>query len=210
MDVKQQHQTTALRSTLRQTFRERRKALSNSEQASAAQGLIEQVNKHALLKGASRVALYMTNDGELDTKPLIEHLWKSNIEVYLPVLHPFSDGHLLFLRYKKNTHMRANHFGILEPRLDCRDVCPLRQLDLLFTPLVAFDEQGNRLGMGGGFFDRTLANLVFDPSSTVRVVGLAHDIQKALSLPTQAWDIPLPYILTPSQLYRGKSALKSE
>jgi 5-formyltetrahydrofolate cyclo-ligase len=194
-------QTTALRNTLRQTFRERRKSLSASEQKKAAEQLVAQCEKHSLFKSCKRVAIYMTNDGELDTGLLIQHLWNKNIEVYLPVLHPFADGHLLFLKYDKNTHMRANHFGILEPKLDCTAICPTKELDILFTPLVAFDEDGNRLGMGGGFFDRTLVSLINDPHSTVRIIGLALDIQKTLTLPTQAWDIPLPYILTPSQMY---------
>lgn len=193
--------TVALRSTLRQTFRERRRSLSRSEQAAAASKLLDQCRQHAIFANAQRVGLYMTNDGELDTKPLIAALWDQGIQVYLPVMHPFSDGHLLFLEYAQHTPMHANHFGILEPKLDCTKICPLNQLDILFTPLVAFDDQGNRLGMGGGFYDRTLASLINHPNTHTRVVGIAHDIQKTLSLPIQAWDIPLPYILTPTQLY---------
>jgi 5-formyltetrahydrofolate cyclo-ligase len=194
-------ETTALRNTLRQTFRERRKSLSVSEQKQAAVQLVNQCQQLSLFAGCKRVAIYMTNDGELDTQPLINYLWELDIEVYLPVIHPFCDGHLLFLKYDENTHMRANHFGILEPKLNCSTLCPTNELDILFTPLVAFDEDGNRLGMGGGFYDRTLASLTNKIPQTARVIGLALDIQKTLTLPIQAWDIPLPFILTPSQMY---------
>ncbi|MGQ8364763.1 5-formyltetrahydrofolate cyclo-ligase [Glaciecola sp. 1036] len=191
--------TTQLRNTLRQTFRERRKSLSHQEQHTAALGLVDQIQSLDVLQGASKVALYMTNDSELDTQPLIEHLWQQNVKVYLPVLHPFSDGYLLFLHYHPNSVMTANHYGIAEPRLDCRDVCPVANLDVLFTPLVAFDASGNRLGMGGGFYDRTLAFLHNNKQNQPKLIGLAHDIQQTLSLPTEAWDIPLPTIITPTQ-----------
>jgi 5-formyltetrahydrofolate cyclo-ligase len=198
-------QTIALRNTLRQTFRERRKALSLTDHNEAAKQLVSHSQTLGLFEHAQKIALYMTNDGELNTKPLITYLWGLGKEVYLPVLHPFADGHLLFLRYEENTAMRANHFGILEPKLDCTKICPVNQLDILFTPLVAFDETGNRLGMGGGFYDRTLTQTTRDNVLKPQVIGLALEIQKTLTLPMQAWDIPLLYILTPTTLYTCKS-----
>lgn len=192
--------TAQIRNSLRQTFRERRKRLSQSERISQADKLIEQCISNQLFDTKQRVALYFTHDGELDTQPLIEYLWSQGKDVYLPVLHPFCDGHLLFLNYHSNANMTVNHYGIAEPRLDVRDICPLQSLDILFTPLVAFDEKGNRLGMGGGFYDRTLS--VLKKTKQVSVIGLAYDIQKTLSLPTEAWDMPLPKILTPTNLYQ--------
>lgn len=191
-----------LRNTLRQTFRERRRRLTNEEQAHFAQALVKQCEDSGVFASTKRVAIYKTNDGELDTQPLINHMWENGISVYLPVLHPFSDGHLLFIEYTQDSAMMVNGFGIQEPRLNCQHVCPLAALDVLFTPLVAFDGAGNRLGMGGGFYDRTLASLhdCIDRASP-KVVGLAHDIQKTLSLPTEAWDIPLKWIMTPTKLY---------
>lgn len=199
--------TAQLRNTLRQTFRERRKALSTHEHLQAGLDLLEQYQLSGIGNNAKHVAVYITNDGELSTKPLIDYLWSQNIHVYLPVLHPFCDGYLLFLRYCPNTPMRANGFGIAEPKLDITGLCPVHCLDLIFTPLVAFDDNGNRLGMGGGFYDRTLESISQNNPAT-KLVGLAHDIQKTLSLPTQAWDIPLPQILTPSQLYTFKETSK--
>ncbi|WP_159287438.1 5-formyltetrahydrofolate cyclo-ligase, partial [Klebsiella pneumoniae] len=104
-----------------------------------------------------RIALYLANDGELNTQPLIEWLWQQGKQVYLPVLHPFAKGHLLFLHYHTHTPMDKNRYGIAEPKLDQRLICPVRELDIIGTPLVAFDQSGQRLGMGGGYYDRTLA-----------------------------------------------------
>ena len=158
---------------------------------------------------AKRIALYLANDNELDAISFIHWCWQQNKEIYLPVLHPFHSGHLLFLRYQQDTLMTKNKYGILEPVLDITQVCPINQLDILFTPLVAFDNSGARLGMGGGFYDRTLANWHKEQTTAlVKIkiikpypIGIAHDCQQVASIPTEVWDIPLPEIITPSKSY---------
>ncbi|CCQ09874.1 5-formyltetrahydrofolate cyclo-ligase [Pseudoalteromonas luteoviolacea B = ATCC 29581] len=98
--------------------------------------------------------------------------------------------------------MKANAYGILEPVLNCSEVCPIAQLDLLLMPLVAFDKQGNRMGMGGGYYDRTLASYYKQNWETPRLIGLAHDCQQVDELPTEVWDVPLQAILTPTRFYQ--------
>jgi 5-formyltetrahydrofolate cyclo-ligase len=93
--------------------------------------------------------------------------------------------------------MTENIFGILEPRLDVSKVCPLSKLDIICTPLVAFDNIGSRLGMGGGFYDRTLAH--WQTHDNLYPIGLAHDCQQVEKVPMQSWDVPLPEIITPTQ-----------
>jgi len=148
---------------------------------------------------ARHVALFLSFDGELDTRPLIEQLWRAGKRLYLPVLHPFSAGNLLFLHYHPQSELVINRLKIHEPRLDVRDVLPLSELDVLITPLVAFDVQGQRLGMGGGFYDRTLQNW---QRYGVQPVGYAHDCQQVDRLPVEQWDIPLPAVVTPSKVWR--------
>ncbi|VEB95500.1 5-formyltetrahydrofolate cyclo-ligase family protein [Cedecea lapagei] len=148
---------------------------------------------------AQTVALFLSFDGELNTTPLIEGLWQAGKEVYLPVLHPFSPGNLLFLRYTPTSRLVTNRLKILEPELDVRDVLPLNKLDVLITPLVAFDAKGQRLGMGGGFYDRTLQHW---QQHGLYPVGLAHDCQQVDELPVEQWDIPLPAVVTPSRLWQ--------
>ncbi|MED6100638.1 5-formyltetrahydrofolate cyclo-ligase [Klebsiella pneumoniae] len=87
---------------------------------------------------------------------------------------------------------------IREPKLDVRDVLPLAELDVLVTPLVAFDVSGQRLGMGGGFYDRTLQNW---QQYRLQPVGYAHDCQQVDSLPSEEWDIPLPAVITPGKTW---------
>lgn len=100
---------------------------------------------------AHTVAVFLSFDGELDTQPLIEQLWRAGKRVYLPVLHPFSPGNLLFLHYHPQSALVTNRLKIQEPRLDVRDVLPLAKLDVLVTPLVAFDEDGQRLEWAADF-----------------------------------------------------------
>jgi len=140
---------------------------------------------------AHTVALFLSFDGELDTQPLIDELWRTGKKVYLPVLHPFSPGNLLFLHYHPHSELVVNRLKITEPKLDVRDVLPLEQLDVLVTPLVAFDKSGQRLGMGGGFYDRTLQNW---QQHGLQPVGYAHDCQGVEKLPVEKWDIPLAVV----------------
>ncbi|MFP2770476.1 5-formyltetrahydrofolate cyclo-ligase [Oceanisphaera sp. KMM 10153] len=185
---------------IRQQIRQARRQLTAAEQQAASEVIIQHVANAEHLARADKVALYLANDGELDPQPLIDWYWSRGTRVYLPVLHHFSPGHLLFLRYDPDTRLVANRFGIPEPRLDIRLLLPKQELDIIYTPLVAFDATGNRIGMGGGFYDRTLA--AWRHRLGPRPVGLAHNCQQLPAIPTDSWDIPLPELITPDQHWR--------
>lgn len=187
------------RSQLRKEIRQRRNALAVTEQSNAAIALTKRLSTHSQILQAKRIAIYLSNDGELSTANFIDWCWQNNKEVYLPVVHPFSKGNLLFLDYQEDTELISNRYGILEPKLDVTMVCPLDQLDIICTPLVAFDDSGARLGMGGGFYDRSLAHW---QQNKTYPLGLAHDCQLVDTVPVEGWDIPLPEIITPSKNYR--------
>ncbi|TAJ00503.1 5-formyltetrahydrofolate cyclo-ligase [Pectobacterium versatile] len=189
--------TAASRQQIRQAVRQQRRLLTPEQQSRFAQQASERVMAHPKIIRADSVAVFLSFDGELDTHPLIQQLWQREKRVYLPVLHPFRSGYLLFLRYTPDTELVRNRLKIMEPRLDVRQVLPLPQLDVLLTPLVAFDHQGQRLGMGGGFYDRTLQYRNYT-SRGPYPIGLAHDCQQVDALPVESWDIPLPEIITPS------------
>ncbi len=181
-----------LRNQLRQQIRKTRANLTALQQQQAEDSITQQALALIEARNAQHIALYVSFDGEISTEKLIKTLWAQDKQVYLPVLHPFNPNHLLFLRYLPDTPMLKNKFGIWEPKLNVQNVLPLDELDILFTPLVAFDKQGNRLGMGGGFYDRTLQNW---QNSSFIPVGLAHQCQQVELLPTEAWDVPLHRIL---------------
>ncbi len=186
------------RNNLRQKIRQRRNALSLLDKKQAGEALKERLSNHKKIKQAKRIAIYLSHDGELATSAFIDWCWQQKKELYLPVVHPFSTGNLLFLRYQKETELISNKFGILEPKLDVTKVCPLANFDIICTPLVAFDSTGARLGMGGGFYDRSLAHW---QQTKLYPLGLAHDCQLVESVPVESWDIPLPEIVTPNKNY---------
>jgi 5-formyltetrahydrofolate cyclo-ligase len=186
------------RQQIRQQIRQRRRALTPEQQTQFALHAADRMMAYPPVLLAQTVAVFLSFDGELDTRPLIDQLWRAGKRVYLPVLHPFSPGNLLFLHYHPSSDLVVNRLNIREPKLDVRDVLPLSQLDVLVTPLVAFDAAGQRLGMGGGFYDRTLQNW---RQHRLQPVGYAHDCQQVDALPTEQWDIPLPAVITPSKTW---------
>ncbi len=189
---------SASRPLLRQKIRDLRKSISPELHAHYSSQLIDQFARSERIKNANCVALYFSVDGEIDTKGVIEWCLARGKKVALPVLHPFSKGHLLFLNYDKDTIMVKNKYGIPEPELNVNYVIPLNHIDILFTPMVAFDKDGNRLGMGGGYYDRTLQTYHNEKKGPYPI-GLALDIQEVETLPTEIWDVPLPEIITPTR-----------
>ncbi len=198
MSFTAQHAT--LRQRIRSEVRQRRKQLSPEQQQYFALQIVEQAGQHEKIQQATTLSVFLSFDGELDTTPLIHRLWQQGKQLCLPVLHPFSPGNLLFLRFTPDTPLIRNRFNILEPKLDITQVVLLSELDIVFTPLVAFDSHGQRLGMGGGFYDRTLQHW---QENGPYPIGLALDCQQVEQLPIEEWDIPLPEIITPGKVWRG-------
>ncbi|MGX3066865.1 5-formyltetrahydrofolate cyclo-ligase [Ursidibacter arcticus] len=178
------------RNQLRKQMRAKRQALTLDEQRFAAQNIIPKSLELIEHYSAQHLAFYLPFNGEISPLPLIEKLRSIGKKIYLPVLHPFSSHQLLFLRFDDEADLSPNRFGILEPKLDVRKVLPISELEMIFVPLVACDTQGNRLGMGGGFYDRTLSQ-----AKHLISVGLAHQCQQLECLPLESWDEPLDYIV---------------
>jgi 5-formyltetrahydrofolate cyclo-ligase len=194
----------AARQAYRRQLKTARDQLSTSEQTSAAYDLVDQVMAQPEVQQAETLAAYFSFGSELNTEPLLQALLDAGKRIALPVLHPFTPGHLLMLHYDSNTRLVDNRFGIPEPALRCPDVVPFTDINCLLTPLVGFDAVGNRLGMGGGFYDRTLTGWHQGRYPSLSVFGLAHDCQFVEALPTEPWDVPLPGVITPSRCWRFK------
>ena len=188
------------RQALRRQLRQARCALAAHEHAERSARICQQLVNHRLFRAAQHIACYLPNDAEVDLSSLIETAWAMGKTVYLPVLSAIHHNRLHFLPYAPGDVLMANSFGIPEPVLRSRRVSALTRLDLVLTPLVGFDEQGNRLGMGGGFYDRSFAYLRRRQVwRKPHLLGVAFDLQRcAAGLPHQPWDVPLEGVVTES------------
>lgn len=150
------------------------------------------------LRQARHVAGYHAVGGELDPAPALERRLEAGSRVYLPVLDPDSPRTLRFHQWTPATPMHRNRLGIPEPE-DTKGR-EARQLDVVLVPLVACDRRGNRLGMGGGFYDTTFSWRVDEKSGQPLLVGMAYDFQVVERLTAMPWDVPLDYIATPEEV----------
>ncbi|WP_111657662.1 5-formyltetrahydrofolate cyclo-ligase [Isoalcanivorax indicus] len=188
------------RRTLRQHLRQRRRALTPGAQDAAARALAQQLSRLPALRNARRIAVYQSADGEIDPQALFRQSGWRHRDLALPALPAVGAGPLTFIRWNHRTRLRLNRFGISEPRPDRRHAMPAWTQDVVLLPLVAFDREGNRLGMGGGFYDRTLADLARRPRRPL-LLGVAHHFQGVDRLPAAPWDVPLDGIVTDREYF---------
>jgi 5-formyltetrahydrofolate cyclo-ligase len=187
------------RTSIRQHMRKMRNQLSPQQQLQAARNLSQIVFSQPWFQRAHNIALYLANDGEMDPIVVTEKARYRSKHILLPSLHPAKNGHLCFA---PDTGPKIkNKFGILEPDPTRNTLIPAKQLDVVFMPLVAFDETGGRLGMGGGFYDRTFEFLKQSGLGKPKLIGLAHEFQKVNQLPIESWDVPLDGIITDKHAY---------
>jgi len=190
------------RKTLRREMRARRRALSPQQQRIAGRCLARQIARQLWFIKARHVALYLPNDGEIDTRPLIALCRRHGKHLYLPVLHPIRHNRLWFTPYTTSTRMQLNRYRILEPVLQGKPTRSAVALDLVLLPLVAFSADGGRMGMGGGYYDRTFAfKLQAKGLRGPKLAGLAHELQRSDALPLERWDVPLNAIVTDARVY---------
>ncbi|UTP73756.1 5-formyltetrahydrofolate cyclo-ligase [Alteromonas sp. LMIT006] len=185
---------------LRQKLRHLRRGFTTAYQTMTAAKLCARLIEHDSIKNSQHIAVYLAFDGEVSLQPFFEWAWQAQKSLYLPILEPDKDGFLLFQLYTPKTKMQANKFAILEPVLDRSRCIDANQLDLICTPLVGFDEHCMRFGMGGGFYDRTLADLVSQPERP-EFIGIAHSVQQVPKLPVNPWDIPMDYVITEQKVF---------
>lgn len=184
----------------RTLLRDQRRRLPPSRQRRASDALARRLEGRLFFARARHIAFYLPNDGEIDPSPLMLQALSRGKTAYLPVLDPRHPGRLTFMPWRPGVSLRANRYGIPEPAYRPGHRPRLWMLDIVFMPLVGFDRLGNRLGMGGGFYDRTFADRAGYPRSRPLLVGLAHDFQQVDRLAADPWDIPLHAVATDRRL----------
>lgn len=156
------------------------------------------------------ISLYLPTDGEIDPRLLLRAAQRRGKATYLPVLSAWPRTKMVFQRVRPGDRLLPNRFRILEPRVNAHHQRQVWALDLVLLPLVGFDDVGGRLGMGGGFYDRSLAYLARRQSwRKPTLLGLAHECQKVERLAQASWDVPLAGTVTDKQWYVAQTPLET-
>lgn len=191
MTDKQQKQT------LRAVIRSKRQQLSPLKQHLHSVRLLQNLKQQPNFNQATHIAFYWPNDGEIDPRILASFLLQQGKKLYLPIL---DNKALIFKHFAPQLPLASNRFAIAEPVT--HKVISAQYLDLALMPLVAFDLNGNRLGMGGGFYDRTFAFKKKGKLKQPSLIGLAHSFQQVGQISHERWDIPLDGVATERGSYR--------
>lgn len=185
--------------SIRQHIRHLRRSLSIEQQEKAGEGLLKNLKAMNLFANGDQAGFYLANDGEIDPAKSLQHAIRNNIRCVLPIIPAKGERLLFFGDVNGQIRYQPNRFGIPEPVVSESQCFGVDQLDWLLVPLVAFDAAGNRIGMGGGFYDTTLAARV--DVNRPRVIGVAHEVQKVEEIPSDHWDIPISTIVTDENIY---------
>ena len=181
---------------IRNEYNKRRAALSDEHRGLASDRIADTVVRAPYFSKSHHIACYLSLADEVDTWTIIERGWRRKKKIFAPVTGP--DRLLSFRRVTPDSGLVVNEFGILEPESGTE--ISARRLDLVLMPLVAFDDERRRIGMGGGYYDHTFAflrnrRLLLKP----KLVGLAFNCQRVEKIAENPWDIPLYRVVTESR-----------
>ena len=182
--------------SLRKKIRQQRNNVSYIERFWASKRLAQKILAKINFQKNSKVAIYISNDGEIDLSHVYKYLKNMGICIYLPVIAGKS------LKFAKiGSHYRLNRFNIPEPVHT--ELLGAHRMNKILLPLVAFDISRNRIGMGGGFYDRTLAFLNQRKNfKCPKIIGVGFDFQRIDKISSKSWDIKPNIILTERKVYR--------
>ena len=171
---------------LRKSARAARAGMSSDDRDKASEKIADKFILSSWFRSSKVIACYLPSEEEVDTWPLIERAWRMKKRVFAPLVE--KNFTMQFCELSANSKLVLNQYGLPEPR-DGKIIAP-RALDLVITPVVAFDDDCNRIGMGGGYFDRTFSflrnrKLLFHP----KLIGLAFSCQRVEKIAPNPWDI---------------------
>jgi len=173
-----------------------RQSIVNQHQKSLL--IAKNIAESVIFSKAKRVAFYHAVQGEADPSSLVNTISQSSKQFYLPILSTDKDQGLIFAPINKNTQYKNNQFSIPEPLVKKEELINAAELDLVIMPLLGFDLLGNRLGMGGGYYDRSFS-FKKNTQKKPTLLGFAYDFQEIPNLEPEPWDIPFDMLVTESR-----------
>ena len=198
-------QEPTLSNSPRRHFTRQRRQLNDGARRNLAQATSLHLPKlQQRLPAKARIGLYYDGFGELPTQPLLDWCERLGYFPYLPVVGSLGsdDKRLRFVPvyHSKliNVPTRVHQLGMKQNH--SRALLWASELDVIICPLVAVDQHGNRMGMGGGFYDTTLGKSYRSGASRPLKIGWCYDFQVVEALQRQPWDVPLDGLITPSSI----------
>lgn len=189
-------------STIRKKIQAERQKLDKKNQAGYSSEVCQKIVDNGALNDAQHIAFYLPVRGEADPTYLQALSELSEKQFYLPILSTTNKNHLEFALYNKQTPMKLNRFNIPEPDVNPADLLTdPRKLDAVIMPMVAIDRLGNRIGMGGGFYDRTFAFRKTEQCKP-HLIAFAYDFQLIEAQTPQSWDVPTDSIALQSEFIK--------
>ena len=184
---------------LRRHNRRLRAELSAERLEQATTALAQRILSLDEFLNARRLAAYFAVNGEIGLDPVIDTALAAGKQVFLPNLDRQA---LRFAPFYHGQKMRTNRFRLSEPDVDDSEMLDPDQLDLVLAPLVVFDAERNRIGMGGGFYDRSFAFRKHSGHGKPVLIGVAHELQKVDRIVPEEWDVRLDMIVTDRMIYK--------
>lgn len=176
-----------VRRQLRRELRSKRRAFPDALRAQADRAIHAHIRSLPEYRRARRIAVYLAFDGEPSLAPLVEAARRQRKRLYVPVLRGMT---MTFAELERGAKLAANFFGIMEPKVGGK--IDARELDLVLTPLVAFDDRGVRIGVGRGYYDRAFKFLRHRSHwRRPKLLGVAYELQRVGALTPSSWDVPL-------------------
>lgn len=175
-----------------------REALDDHEIENASGMAIHHLQRHPIFLQARHIATYWAVGNELEPASLMHTAWKLGKKLYLPIINVQNTLH--FAPLMPTSQFYENHFYIPEPTHHRSTLAAPGDMDLVLMPVVGFDACGKRIGMGGGFYDRSFAFKRTRSKRKPLLIGMAFDVQYVEGIAQRYWDVKLDGVLTESGL----------
>lgn len=187
---------------LRQHLRHQRKHYSPTLQQQAALQITRHVAQLPQFNTSQTLAGYIAYQGEVDVAAIFKLGWQQHKKCYLPVIHTESAPALRFVNYQLGDTLHPNRYHVLEPEYRVEKTISPTHLDLVLVPLLGFDQFGNRLGSGQGYYDRSFAFLsqMSRPAKPF-LLGVAYSWQQVNEISCDEWDVKLDGVVTEKEVF---------
>ncbi len=182
--------------SLRQKLKLIRQNLSPEYCHNNSKIITDKIINNKCFQESNNIAVYFSNQNEVNLEEVIEYIFKNNKNCFLPVLDQINSK-LNFVKYTKNSKLVKNKYNIFEPEYNSQDIIDPENLDLILVPLLGFDKNFNRLGMGKGYYDKTFEFLNTNSrAAKPKLFGVAYKEQEVENIPVDDFDVKLDDFFT--------------